>query len=77
MPKGLAAELPGLLWTYSMGMVLYWIHDDSKGNARTAALIERSVALIATSIRLAANPLLRPLRRQALDLLRDLRPASG
>lgn len=76
LPKDLADELPSLLWTYSMGIVLYWIHDDSKHCARTARLVERSVELIATSIRLAANPLLRPLRRQALDLLRDLRPGS-
>jgi hypothetical protein len=40
---------------------------------RTRRLIERSVELISTSIRLASNPLLRPLRRQALDLIRGIR----
>ena len=76
LPKDLAAELPSLLWTYSMGVVLYWIHDDSKQCARTQRFVEGSVELIATSVKLAANPLLRPLRRQVLDLFRDLRPAS-
>jgi len=73
-PADLAAELPGLLWTYSMGMVLYWIHDHSPGRARTRTFIERTVDLTATAVRIAGNPLMRPLRRKALDLFRDLAP---
>jgi AcrR family transcriptional regulator len=73
LPKDLAAELPGLLWTYSMGVVLYWIHDRSPGRARTRALVERTVDLIASAVKLAANPLLRPFQRRVLELLRDLR----
>ncbi|MCA8942274.1 MAG: TetR family transcriptional regulator [Planctomycetes bacterium] len=73
-PKDLAADLPALLWTYSMGMVLYWIHDHSESRQQTRAFIERTVDLVATSVRLAGNPLLRPLRRKALALFRDLAP---
>jgi AcrR family transcriptional regulator len=73
LPKDLAAELPRLLWTYSMGVVLYWIHDRSEGRAGTVSLVERTVDLIATAVKLAANPLLRPFQRQVLALLRDLR----
>src|ERR1044071_2100105 len=29
MPPDLMAELPGLLWTWHMGIVLFWIHDRS------------------------------------------------
>lgn len=72
LPKDLAAELPALLWTYSMGMVLYWIHDDSKGSERTRRLIEHSVELVAACIQLAANPLLRPLKKRTLAMLKDL-----
>ncbi len=74
IPRDLAVELPNLLWTFSMGMVLFWIHDDSPRHDRTRRFVERSVELITTSIRLASNPLLRPLRRQALALIADLRP---
>jgi AcrR family transcriptional regulator len=73
VPKDLAAELPGLLWTYSMGIVLYWIHDRSPGRKKTHALVERTVELVASSIKLASNPLLRPFRRKVLELVRDLR----
>ena len=73
VPKDLAAELPRLLWTYSMGVVLYWIHDRSRGRAKTKRLIERTVDMITTSIKLASNPLLRPFQKQVLQLVRDLR----
>ena len=73
VPKELAAELPRLLWTYSMGVVLYWIHDRSRGRAKTKRLIERTVDMITTSIKLASNPLLRPFQKQVLQLVRDLR----
>jgi AcrR family transcriptional regulator len=75
VPEDLAAELPALLWTYSMGMVLYWIHDDSADRARTRALIERTADLVAAAIKLAGNPLLRPFRRKVLQLLFALRGA--
>lgn len=73
VPKDLAAELPHLLWTYSMGVVLYWIHDRSRGRSKTKRLIERTVELITTSIKLASNPLLRPFQKQVLQLVRELR----
>lgn len=72
LPKDLAAELPSLLWTYGMGIVLYWIHDDSAGRVRTQRLVEHSVEIVVRCIQLAANPLLRPLRQRTLAMLKDL-----
>lgn len=72
VPKVLAAELPSLLWTYSMGIVLYWIHDRTPNRERTRGLIESSAELIATAIKLSANPLLRPFQRKVLALVQDL-----
>ena len=77
VPKDLAAELPRLLWTYSMGIVLYWIHDRSPRREGTAKLIERTVAMVTTAVKLAANPLLRPFRKQIVALLQDLRPGPA
>ncbi|MCR9248178.1 MAG: TetR family transcriptional regulator [bacterium] len=72
--RDLAAELPGLLWTYSMSLVLFWIHDDSPERERSRAFVDRTTDLIATAVRVASNPLMRPLRKKALDLVRDLTP---
>ncbi|HEX6812960.1 MAG TPA: TetR family transcriptional regulator [Planctomycetota bacterium] len=76
VPDDLAAELPGLLWTYSMGIVLYWIHDRSPCREQTRAFVEATVDLIATSIKLASNPLLRPLQKKVLELVRKLNPGG-
>jgi AcrR family transcriptional regulator len=72
VPKSLSQDLPNLLWTYSMGIVLYWIHDNSTERQRTRQLIENSVELIATAIKLSSNPLLRPFQRKVLSLIKDL-----
>ena len=77
VPKDLAGELPGLLWTYSMGILLFWIHDDSPRRARTRALTEQTADLVAQLVAIAGNPFLRPLRRRVLALLKDLQPGRA
>lgn len=71
LPKDLAARLPELLWLYEMGIVLFWIHDESENRARTRRLIERSSELVVRLTLLASNPLLRPLRGSVLRLLEE------
>ena len=71
VPKDLAARLPELLWLHEMGIILYWIHDDSAGRARSRALVERSTDLVVRLISLASNPLLRPLRKATLRMLEE------
>jgi AcrR family transcriptional regulator len=76
IPKDLQAELPYLLWVYSMGIVLFWIHDSSPKHRRTYRLIEHTVDLLDKLIHLASNPFMRPLRKQALKLVDELRDAA-
>lgn len=73
VPADLQAELPSLLWLYHMGIILFWIHDRSPGCARTYRLADHTVDLIARLIPLAGLPILRPVRRHILGILRDLR----
>lgn len=73
IPADLRAELPSLLWLYEMSVILYWIHDESKGRARTRHLIDRTCAFLARLVSLASNPFVRPLRREMLGLVADLR----
>lgn len=82
LPKDIAAELPSLLWMHSMGIVLFWLHDDSEGRARTHALVEHSCEIVVRIIKLFGNPLLRPLRKSTLKMLKDVigpdvQPTSG
>jgi AcrR family transcriptional regulator len=73
IPEELRAELPYLLWLYHMGIILFWIHDNSRKRARTYKLIEQTVDLLDRLISLASNPLMRPVRKKALSLVAELR----
>jgi AcrR family transcriptional regulator len=69
----LAHELPELLWLQHLGVVLFWVHDRSDGAARTRMLVDRTVPIVARLVRLSRLPVLRPLGRQVVDLVRVLR----
>jgi AcrR family transcriptional regulator len=69
----LARELPELLWLYHLGIVLFWVHDRTPGAARTHLLVERTVPIVARLVRLSRLPVLRPVGRQVVDLVRVLR----
>ena len=75
IPKDLRAELPYLLWVYHMGIILFWIHDPSPNHRRTYRLIDHTVDLLDKLIHLASNPFMRPLRKQALRLVDEIREA--
>ncbi|MEO6714348.1 MAG: TetR family transcriptional regulator [Mycobacteriales bacterium] len=71
--KDLRTELPELLWLYQMGIVLYWVHDDSPGTARTYTLIDRTTPLVDKLISISRLPVLRPMTRLVVETIRDLR----
>lgn len=73
VPPLLAPELPMLLWLYQMGLILFWIHDGSPGQARSYRLMERTCSLVCRLVQLAALPPLRPVVRGTVSLLRELR----
>ena len=76
IPKDLREELPSLLWLYHMGIILFWIHDSSRKQARTYRMIEQTVDLLDRLISLASNPLMRPVRKRALGLIEEFREAA-
>ncbi|WP_319461644.1 TetR family transcriptional regulator [Micromonospora sp. RTP1Z1] len=70
----LRPALPELLWLAYMGVVLYWVHDRSPDQVRTRKLIDGAVPLVDRLVGLSRLRVLRPVTRQALDLMRTLRP---
>lgn len=72
VPTDLKARLPDLLWLFEMGVILFWVHDQSPRRIRTRNLIEHGTALVVRLISLASNPFLAPLRKRALRLLDDI-----
>ncbi|MDZ7638197.1 MAG: TetR family transcriptional regulator [Bryobacterales bacterium] len=68
-PQDLKPFLPSLLWLFQMGLILFWISDRSTAQTRTRALVEKSIPIVTGLLRIARNPLTRPLRRKVTDLL--------
>jgi AcrR family transcriptional regulator len=68
----LAPVLPGLLWLYQMGLILFWVHDRSPDQARSHRLMEHTCRIVCSAIRLANIPLVRPLVRATVTLMHEL-----
>jgi AcrR family transcriptional regulator len=69
IPRDLAPRLPGVLWFFQMGVIFFWLTDDSPHQARTGKLLPLACKTVATLVRLSSLPLMRPLRRPVLELI--------
>jgi len=72
IPEDLRPALPRILWMYQMGAVLFWIYDRSPEQRRTRALLDQSLRLVVTLIKLSGLPLMRPLRRLVIELVASI-----
>jgi AcrR family transcriptional regulator len=70
VPRDLAPHLPGVLWFFQMGVILFWVTDDSPRQSRTAKLLPLACKVVASLIRLSSLPLMRPIRRPVLDIIK-------
>jgi AcrR family transcriptional regulator len=69
----LRAELPALLWLLQMGVVLFWVYDDSPRQQRSRRLVASAVPIVDRLLRLSRLPVARALVDDVLGLVRDLR----
>ena len=69
IPKDLEPQLPGVLWFFQMGVIFFWVIDESPGQSRTTRLLELAAKSAVTLIRISGLPLMRPLRKTALQLI--------
>jgi AcrR family transcriptional regulator len=73
IPDDVADELPGLLWLWSMGIVLFWVHDRSADAARTRLLVTRTATLVRQAVDLAGLPMLKATITDLIGLISELR----
>jgi hypothetical protein len=52
-----------------MGVIFFWVIDDSPKQTRTARLLELATKSVVFLLRVSALPLMRPLRKTALQLI--------
>jgi hypothetical protein len=69
VPSDLKPRLPYLLWLYQMALIMFWLYDRSPGQERTRRLIEKSLGLLVYLLRISTLPLMKPLRKAALELV--------
>ena len=70
-PDDIRAILPPALWALHMGILLYFIYDDSPEQQRTRRLVDGVLTLIVRLLALAKLSALKPVRGSILALLRD------
>ena len=71
LPDDVRAILPVGLWGLHMGILLYFIYDDSAEQQRTRRLVDGVLTLLARVLSLVKLPSLKPIRGSVLTLLRD------
>lgn len=69
IPKDLQPHLPGVLWFFQMGVIFFWVIDESPGQERSDRLLRLATKSVTSLIRVSALPLLRPVRKTALELV--------
>ena len=69
VPADLAPHLARILWFYQMGLLLFWIYDTSAQQRRSHQLLEHSLEMVVTLIKLSNLPLLGRARKGVLKIL--------
>ena len=69
VPRDLTPRLPCVLWFFQMGVILFWVTDDSPRQSRTEKLLPLACGIVASILRLCSLPLMRPLRKPVLELI--------
>ena len=75
VPRDLQPHLPDVLWMFQMGVIYFWITDDSPGQRRTGRLLALGAKIVATLLRIAGLPLTKTLRKVAVELIETVKSA--
>jgi AcrR family transcriptional regulator len=69
IPRDLEPHLPGILWFFQMGVIFFWVIDESANQTRTERLLDLAAKSLTALIRVSALPLMRPVRKTAIELI--------
>ena len=72
LPRNLQDRGPELLWLYFMGLVLFWVHDQSDDAGRTRLMTTRTAPMLVRALGLARLPVIRATVNDLLHLVADL-----
>ena len=69
IPRDLEPHLPGVLWFFQMGVIFFWVIDESPRQTRTACLLQLASKNVTALIRVSSLPFMRPIRKASLQLI--------
>jgi AcrR family transcriptional regulator len=75
IPRDLEPHLPDILWFFQMGVIFFWVIDESPGQERSKRLLALATKSVTSLIRVSALPLMRPVRKTALELIEIVKGA--
>jgi AcrR family transcriptional regulator len=76
IPKDLEPHLPNVLWFFQMGVIFFWVIDGSSLQAQTERLLNIATKSVVSLVRISALPLMRPVRKAALELVEIIEGAK-
>lgn len=74
LPKAVRDRLPELLWLYKMGVILFWLYDDSQGQSRTQRFLDQTSDMLVKLIRLSKVPGIGSFASRLAKLVDDFKP---
>jgi AcrR family transcriptional regulator len=77
IPTDLQPHLPDVLWFFQMGAIYFWVIDESPRQANSDRLLAIAARSIASLIRISALPLMRPVRKAAIEVVQIVKGASA
>ncbi|MEM7184485.1 MAG: TetR/AcrR family transcriptional regulator [Spirochaetota bacterium] len=73
LPKDLRTILPELLWLYQLGIIYFWLVDGSEEKRKTDALIDESLKLLFSLLKLANLPLMGKARKLIVSIYSEIK----
>jgi AcrR family transcriptional regulator len=77
IPRDLMPHLPGVLWFFQMGVIFFWVIDESPNQVRSTQLLGLGAKSVIALIRASALPFMRPLRKGAVKVIELVKGDRG
>ncbi len=74
LTKPVREKLPELLWLYKMGVILFWLYDDSPEQAKTYKFLDQTADILVKIIRLSKVPGVGSFANRLVKLVDDFKP---
>jgi AcrR family transcriptional regulator len=74
LTKPVREKLPELLWLYKMGVILFWLYDDSPEQAKTYRFLDQTSDILVKIIRLSKVPGVGSFANRLVKLVDDFKP---